>query len=166
MVQLNFMEGNTMIFIYGGVYQGKLDYVKREYNVKDEEIYTCKGQMDWESPEDALELLSLAKTIHRLEKGGKTVKVINHLENFTFAIAEQLQEVGQTQIQSSVDYFEKNLDIFRDKIIIMEDVSMGIVPIDKVQRIWREENGRLASKIAQNSEQVIRVFCGLAQRLK
>ena len=32
-----------MIFIIGGAYQGKLDYAKNTYNLKDEDIYQCSG---------------------------------------------------------------------------------------------------------------------------
>lgn len=33
-----------MIFIIGGAYQGKLDYVKKEFGITDADVYTCTGE--------------------------------------------------------------------------------------------------------------------------
>jgi adenosyl cobinamide kinase/adenosyl cobinamide phosphate guanylyltransferase len=53
-----------------------------------------------------------------------------------------------------------------DKILIASDVSQGLVPMDPLDRAYREMMGRTLLYLASEAEQVHRVFCGLGQRLK
>ena len=50
-----------------------------------------------------------------------------------------------------------------DRIIIMREIGCGIVPLEKSERVWRENVGRCGCIIAANSEKVIRMVCGLPQ---
>lgn len=56
--------------------------------------------------------------------------------------------------------------MLQDKIVIARDISQGIVPIDSVQRAWREASGRAMMYLAGEAEEVYRVFCGLSEKLK
>ncbi|MBR0495628.1 MAG: bifunctional adenosylcobinamide kinase/adenosylcobinamide-phosphate guanylyltransferase [Treponema sp.] len=51
------------------------------------------------------------------------------------------------------------------KIIICDDIFCGVVPIDAFQRKLREETGLALQKIARKSS-VMRIFCGIPQRIK
>ena len=51
-------------------------------------------------------------------------------------------------------------------ILIVRDISCGVVPIDATERAWREENGRMMRMLAQHAKQVIRIWYGLPQVLK
>ena len=53
-----------------------------------------------------------------------------------------------------------------DKIIIMNDIFCGVVPIEPEARAWREKAGRVMSAIAANADSVTRMFCGIPKRLK
>ena len=53
-----------------------------------------------------------------------------------------------------------------DKILIFNDVSMGIVPMDKEERIFRETVGKVTVMLAENADSVYRVFCGISKRIK
>ena len=55
---------------------------------------------------------------------------------------------------------------WQDTVFVCRDISAGVVPMDAVDRRWREENGRLAKYLAGEAEQVVRVFCGLGQVMK
>ena len=46
------------------------------------------------------------------------------------------------------------------------EVGSGVVPIDKAQRAQREAAGRLAILLAQQAQEVVRVFCGIPTRIK
>ena len=50
-------------------------------------------------------------------------------------------------------------------MIICEDITCGIVPIDPIDRRWREMTGRYLQKIAGTGADVIRMVCGIAQIL-
>ena len=52
------------------------------------------------------------------------------------------------------------------KILIFDDISCGVVPLDAETRAWRERSGRLAAALAQRADEVWRVFFGLGERLK
>ena len=51
-------------------------------------------------------------------------------------------------------------------ILIVRDISCGVVPIDATERAWREENGRMMRMLARHEKQVIRIWYGLPQVLK
>ena len=53
-----------------------------------------------------------------------------------------------------------------DMIIISNDIGSGIIPMEKSDRIWREEVGRACCYIAEKSEIVIRMCCGIPTVIK
>lgn len=52
-----------------------------------------------------------------------------------------------------------------DAVIICEDITCGIVPIDPIDRRWRELTGRYLQKLAGTGAEVIRMVCGIPQVL-
>ena len=57
-------------------------------------------------------------------------------------------------------------DFGADSIIICNDISCGVVPVDPQMRAWRENTGRLLGALSQNADTVTRLFCGIPQQLK
>ena len=53
-----------------------------------------------------------------------------------------------------------------EAIVICDDISCGVVPVDPAMRKWREAVGRSLAKVSQQSGEVIRMFCGIPTRLK
>jgi adenosyl cobinamide kinase/adenosyl cobinamide phosphate guanylyltransferase len=53
-----------------------------------------------------------------------------------------------------------------DAIVICNDISSGVVPVDAVMRKWREAVGRTLAALSQKSDEVIRLFCGIPARIK
>ena len=125
-----------MELIIGGAYQGKTDFAKENFNIADGEILVCDS--DKEPVFDK--------------------KCITHLERFSFWCIEHGLEPK--------DYFFEHAKNLEHSIIIADDISCGIVPINKAERAWREAHGRLMIKLSKDAEHVTRIFCGLAQRLK
>ncbi len=122
-----------MELIFGGAYQGKLDYAKEKYSLLDDDVFYCQG----------LKLDLNKKCIYGLEKFS-----LDCVKN-GFDAVEMLEKL--------------ELD---DKIIIVCDISCGVVPIDNTVRAWREMNGKMLSYLSQKARSVIRVFCGLAEVVK
>ena len=58
------------------------------------------------------------------------------------------------------------LDFRDDAVVVMRDISGGVVPVEQEIRLWREWNGRVIQELAAKSRHVTRIFCGLPQRLK
>ena len=57
-------------------------------------------------------------------------------------------------------------DDWKDSVLICDDISCGVVPLDAETRAWREACGRMLSALSMEAETVTRIFCGLPQRLK
>lgn len=51
-------------------------------------------------------------------------------------------------------------------IIVSNEVGYGVVPMDKFERIYREQVGRICTKLAGASDEVIRVVCGIGTVIK
>ncbi len=64
------------------------------------------------------------------------------------------------------EYFAARRSQWTDSILIVTDVSQGVVPIDSEVRAAREANGRLMIYLAKEADQVHRVFCGIGKRIK
>ena len=51
-------------------------------------------------------------------------------------------------------------------LVISDEIGCGLVPIEACDRRWREETGRMLTLIAGHSDEVYRIFSGIAQRIK
>ena len=65
-----------------------------------------------------------------------------------------------------IGYFEAHREGWNDSILILRDISCGVVPMGAEARAWRQRTGRLAQYLSKEAQQVSRIFCGLEQRLK
>ena len=126
-----------MILIYAGAYQGKLDFARKNFGIKDEDICYCNSDM---------ESIDFGK------------KVIHGLEKFIYGY--------EKRGQSADEYIKAQLSLMKDKIIICEDISRGLVPMDKLERAWRETNGRVVNAVAAEADEGYTVFCGIESRIK
>lgn len=126
-----------MILIYAGAYQGKLDFARKSFGIKDEDICYCNSDMG---------SIDFGK------------KVIYGLEKFIYGY--------EKRGQSADEYIKAQLPLMKDKIIICEDISRGLVPMDKLERAWRETNGRVVNAVAAEADEVYTVFCGIESRIK
>ena len=66
----------------------------------------------------------------------------------------------------ALDVLEKNIDILEDKIIICDEIGSGIVPMEKLDREYREECGRGLQFLTKKATTVSRIFFGLEEILK
>ncbi len=65
-----------------------------------------------------------------------------------------------------IDELRRRLPDYKSKILIANDVSCGVVPIDAAMRAWREAHGRMCNALSKEADRVVRLFCGLPQVLK
>ena len=65
-----------------------------------------------------------------------------------------------------VEYISGSLRDYSDKVIICDDIFCGIVPTDPLLRRWRESLGHVLGIITRESDEVVRVFCGIGVKLK
>ncbi len=53
-----------------------------------------------------------------------------------------------------------------DAVVVSDEIGAGIVPTAAEDRVWREAAGRALCVLAEASEQVTRVVCGIGVRIK
>ncbi len=129
-----------MILIFGGAYQGKLEYAKEHWKFSDDDVFRCEENLE----------IDLSK------------KVIAGLEKYIYACVLE----GAEPKDVLKTYEEPGSNQLADKIFIVDDVSQGVVPIEADRRAWREAVGRTLLWLGKESDEVHRVFCGLGRRLK
>jgi len=130
-----------MILIFGGAYQGKLGYAKDNFKVQS--VYDCRSETTGRSISCEPDL---------------SADAICGLDAF-------VSECEKAGIEAA-DWFAERLDQWQDKVLIMEDCSQGVVPVDAHQRAAREMNGRLMIYLAGEANEVHRVFCSIGKRIK
>ena len=81
---------------------------------------------------------------------------LRHLERFARACVRAGKEPADVLA---------GLDL-HGKILICEDISCGVVPMDAEAREWREAVGRMNAMLAAKAARVTRLFCGLPLELK
>ena len=52
------------------------------------------------------------------------------------------------------------------KTVVCTEIGLGIVPIDRTERDWREHTGRLCCDLAAQADRVILVRCGISRTIK
>lgn len=88
---------------------------------------------------------------------GKTV-IFNHFHNWVRECILQGRN-PEKEIQAM-------LCRYPDCIIISDEIGNGIVPVDAFEREYRERTGRLLVELAGAAEEVVRVICGIGQKIK
>lgn len=53
-----------------------------------------------------------------------------------------------------------------DIVIVSDEIGYGLVPVDKFLREYREQTGRICTKLAAFSERVVRVVLGIGTTIK
>ena len=89
--------------------------------------------------------------------------------DFTSDIVNALHILILAQIRAGIDpliYIKENLHKLDRKIVICDDISCGIVPVDPEMRQWREASGRCLTLLSKNADEVVRMFCGIGSRIK
>lgn len=82
---------------------------------------------------------------------------------------DQFHELIRQVVQSGGDAeaFALHLTMENpDAVVLSDEVGMGIVPMDRDERIWREAVGRALCVLARHAESVERISCGIGVRIK
>lgn len=71
-----------------------------------------------------------------------------------------------TSGKTPANWLEELLAEDPERIFLSDEVGNGIVPMEKSEREFREWIGHLQIEAARRADEVIRVICGLGQKLK
>ena len=84
--------------------------------------------------------------------------IINHFHLWVREMLKQNVEPEQLLM--------KYLQTHNDCIFISDEIGNGLVPMDAFEREYRERTGRMLIAIAEQAEEVVRVICGMGQKIK
>ena len=127
-----------MKLIIGGYSQGKLNYVLK--NSEFGNYVICDGQLT-----------------DCIDANDKTI-IINHFHNW---VKKSIINDGCPE-KEVIEFVNKQPHC----IIISDEIGNGIVPIDSFEREYRERTGRILIELAGMAEEVVRVICGIGQKIK
>jgi hypothetical protein len=126
-----------MILIFGGAYQGKLAYSLERFGLAESDVFMC-------SDDDAG------------MPGNR--KIIYELDKWILALLK-----NEIDVEQAMRLF---IDRNKDAIVICNDISGGVVPVDPLLRRWREAAGRSLAALSRESDEVLRLFCAIPTRIK
>ena len=129
-----------MKLIIGGYAQGKLNYAVTKYNVAEDHVF--EGTLPANEEAEKLSGTIIVTSLHKW-------------------IKKRIKEGGRPEEEIS-SFVKKHADA----LIICDEIGNGIVPMDPFERVYRERTGRILVKLAEDAEDVERVVCGIAQKIK
>lgn len=140
---VTYKEDEEMKLVIGGRAQGKLNYVLQHMTDENYQIY------DGVFPDEG-ELFNLTKKNEWL--------IVNHFHKW---VNKELKENRNP---------EEELEAFLKKgvrfVVISDEIGNGIVPVDAFERDYRERTGRMLIMLASQADEVVRVICGIGQKIK
>ena len=131
-----------MKLVIGGYAQGKLHYV----------------QQNMISQREQRKTIILDGTLDVFRKTDGSTVIVNHLHRY---IRELLHQ-GKNPEEAIMTFLGEHAD----GILICDEIGNGIVPIEAEERIYRERTGRILEQLAAQADEVVRVVCGIGQRIK
>lgn len=132
-----------MKLVIGGYAQGKLKLVLEEAGTQPYRIF------DGKLPE---------KQQRKEAEEDKSLLIINHFHHWV--------REGMKQGRNLEQELEAFLCCKEGLVIISDEVGNGIVPMEAFEREYREKTGRLQIQLAKEADEVVRVVCGIGQRIK
>lgn len=148
-----------MKLVIGGVAQGKLDYVLENMIEESEkyDVYDCLFLKDNACNDKA----SNMEWLWDFAIDDERVLIIDKFHYFIRAVLENKLPL-QEYILKFMHFAEEN----PDTIVIADEIGNGIVPLDAFEREYREQTGRAEILLAKKADEVIRVICGIGQKIK
>ena len=131
-----------MKLVIGGYAQGKLQTMVR--TLSNAQYVAFDGELPKEE-----QLHSDAK---------EKLIIINHLHLW---VKEQMLQ-NKNPKEEILSFLEKH----RECMIISDEIGNGIVPLDAFEREYREHTGRILIELAGKADEVVRVLCGIQQKIK
>nr|WP_275580280.1 bifunctional adenosylcobinamide kinase/adenosylcobinamide-phosphate guanylyltransferase [Bacillus mesophilus] len=77
---------------------------------------------------------------------------------------EKKRDHWKRKLQPFVDWEKQNAQ--RNLIIIGCEIGLGVVPMNKQDRLHRDIVGWVYQDLAKQSENVVRLWCGLPEKIK
>lgn len=145
-----------MHFITGGAHNGKAKWVKEFYRIEDRMDY------EWFNCYDKA---VIPKDLNFFE----SIVVLEGIEQVIFSSLkvgqfEEMRGKGRGLINRCLAWEQERKE--RQVIIIGADITKGIVPMDLVERQWRDVTGWFYQDLVEKVDRVDQIWYGINKRLK
>ncbi len=143
-----------MIFVTGPLASGKRAWVKEKLGICEENIVR------------AAEILRECPTEGVLQENNvQKSRNLKSAKSEAACVTDVQELVGKSSMtEEELEALAERLSEYR--AVIACEVGGGVIPLDRGERIWRENAGRLACLLADRAAQVILVHCGIGICIK
>lgn len=90
------------------------------------------------------------------------IKEYTVIDNFETIVKNNIEKFSDDNFVSDYIYDLKQKNV----IVCGHEIGYGIIPIEKNERDYRELYGRVMCDVAKEADSVMRVICGIGQRIK
>ncbi|MCD7765799.1 MAG: bifunctional adenosylcobinamide kinase/adenosylcobinamide-phosphate guanylyltransferase [Lachnospiraceae bacterium] len=154
-----------MKLIIGGAFQGKLEFARKTYGTEDgwidgrncelSEIMTCRGVHHFHE--------YIRRLLNTDDQPQQTMpQMSSRAASFFTGASENLSTLEQ-QAKAFTDWlYRSNPEL----LVVSTELGYGVVPMESDDRLWREAVGRVCTCLASDSDEVVRVVCGIGMWLK
>lgn len=101
---------------------------------------------------------SLVVDTKKIEENKNQLVIVNH---FHLWVRDCLLKGGEPEAE-----IEAFLEKYQNCVIISDEIGNGIVPMEAFEREYRERTGRILVALASRADEVVRVVCGIGQKIK
>lgn len=134
-----------MILYTGGVFQGKLHSILSNENYSIDDVYD----------------FSKINNPEYSNVDYKSKKVWYRIDEYIRSLA-----LSGTDTLQIVKMIKGIVDSGKPEIIAISETGGGVIPMNKNDIAFREANGQIGVFLAENSDEVYRVICGLKTKIK
>ncbi|ABR49745.1 Adenosylcobinamide-phosphate guanylyltransferase [Alkaliphilus metalliredigens QYMF] len=187
------MSGKKLVLVTGGARSGKSSFGESLLREKQGNIlYIATAQAFDEEMKERIKHHKIQRPSHWMthegyENLGPVISVLGGqiegvlldcvtimVTNLMFQLESNWDEVGTERIHQVENHIQAEVKTLLDTvkgleipvIFITNEIGMGIVPENKLARIFRDIAGRVNQMIAKEADQVYLVTCGISQRIK
>lgn len=126
------------VLVIGGAYQGKTEWVQKTF--------------------PQYKNISIETLLAENKLGG--IKGNIWMNKFHISMKQWLSE--QREYKKMIELIKKN----SSWLIVSDEIGNGIVPMNEADRKWREATGRVLCDLAQEADEVYRIYYGIATKIK
>ena len=153
------------ILVTGGAYQGKTPWVKKtfpEYKDIFEYRNFFENKNDYEKKDiyENKNISGYENIFQYIDSDDNKKQPPVFINGFHMIMKDWLQQGKE------YEELAEQIKKIPAWVISSDDVGYGLVPVEKTDREWRENTGRALCILSGQADEVYRVYCGIARRIK
>ena len=130
-----------------------------------EETFTIKGQISIAAPTSGVGFSDLLTSVEKVN-----LRLVTGVDSLKYQkVIFKMNDIVKYWLDNNMDIAEeteKFIEYAKNKIIVMDNVGSGIVPVDKSERRYREAVGCCGAIIAKNCTEIYNVLYGIGLKIK